>query len=194
MEAIAYHEGNPGHHMQISIAQELTSVPQFRTLVGYTAFSEGWGLYAELLAREMGAYQNGYSEFGRLVTEMWRAVRLVVDTGIHAEGWSEEGAIAYFKENTSLGDAAIKAEVRRYIVWPGQATAYKIGMMKILELRGYAEQTLGEDFDIRDFHDVVLGGGALPLTILDRRVRNWVTATAAESASQQSAAAAASGI
>lgn len=174
MEAIAYHEGNPGHHMQISIAQELTSVPAFRTQMGFTAFSEGWGLYAELLAKEMGAYQDDYSEFGRLTTEIWRAIRLVVDTGIHSKGWTEEGAIAYFKENSAIADGAIKAEVQRYFVWPGQATAYKIGMLKILELRAYAESALGDNFDIREYHDTVLGGGALPLTILERRVQNWV--------------------
>jgi len=175
MEAIAYHEGNPGHHMQLSIAQESTSVPQFRTQAGSTVYSEGWGLYAELLAKEMGAYQDPYSDFGRLTTEIWRAVRLVVDTGIHAKGWSEEGAIAYFKENSAVADGAIKAEVRRYFAWPGQATAYKIGMLKILALRRSAEEALGDRFDIREFHDTVLGGGALPLSILERRVDNWVS-------------------
>ena len=174
MEAIAYHEGNPGHHMQISIAQESESVPKFRTQLGFTAFSEGWGLYAELLAKEMGAYADPYSDFGRLSTEIWRAVRLVVDTGIHAKGWSEEQAIAYFKANSALADGAIKAEVRRYFVWPGQATAYKIGMLKIQELRGMAETALGDRFDIRAFHDTVLGGGALPLSILERRIEEWV--------------------
>ena len=174
MEAVAYHEGIPGHHMQISIAQELTSVPQFRTQSGFTAYSEGWGLYAELLAKEMGAYEDEYSEFGRLITEMWRAIRLVVDTGLHSKGWTEEGAIAYFKENSAISDAAIKAEVRRYIVWPGQATAYKIGMMKILDLRAYAKAELGDEFDIRDFHDTILGGGPLPLPVLQRRVERWV--------------------
>jgi uncharacterized protein (DUF885 family) len=174
MEAIAYHEGNPGHHMQISIAQELTSVPQFRTQAGFTAYSEGWGLYAELLAKEMGAYENDYTDFGRLVTEMWRAVRLVVDTGLHSKGWTEEQAIAYFKLNTPIEDEAVKSEVRRYLVLPGQATAYKVGMLKILELRKYAKETLGDKFDIRAFHDTILGGGAMPLTILERRVKDWV--------------------
>ena len=174
MEAIAYHEGNPGHHMQISIAQESESVPKFRTQLGFTAYSEGWGLYAELLAKEMGAYQDPYSDFGRLSTEIWRAARLVVDTGIHAKGWSEEQAIAYFKANSALADGAIKAEVRRYFVWPGQATAYKIGMLKIQELRRSAAAALGDRFDIRAFHDTVLGGGALPLGILERRVEQWI--------------------
>ena len=182
MEAIAYHEGNPGHHMQVSIAQELTDVPTFRTQSFHTAYGEGWGLYAELLAKEMGAYEDPYSDFGRLVTEMWRAVRLVVDTGIHTKGWTEEGAVAYFKDNTALAEEAILAEVRRYTVWPGQATAYKVGMLKIQELRAYAAAELGERFDLRAFHDVVLGGGSLPLDILERRVRNWVAAEQREAA------------
>jgi len=175
MEGVAYHEGNPGHHMQISIAQELTSVPQFRTQANFTAYSEGWGLYAELLAKEMGAYQDDFSDFGRLVNEMWRAVRLVVDTGLHTKGWTEEQAIAYFKEKTPIAEEAILSEVRRYLVLPGQATSYKIGMLKILALRESAKQALGERFDIRGFHDTVLGGGAMPLAILERRVNDWVS-------------------
>ena len=174
MEAIAYHEGNPGHHMQISIAQELTSVPTFRTQAGFTAYSEGWGLYAELLAKEMGAYQNPYSDFGRLITEMWRAVRLVVDTGLHSKGWTEQQAIDYFLDKTPIAQGAVISEVRRYIVWPGQATGYKIGMLKILELRSKAQQALGDKFDIKAFHDTVLSGGALPLSVLEKRVDNWV--------------------
>ena len=174
MEAIAYHEGNPGHHMQISIAQELTSVPEFRTQAGFTAFSEGWGLYSELLAKEMGAYQNPYSDFGRLITEIWRAVRLVVDTGLHSKGWTEAEAIAYFGEKAPVAPEAVKSEVRRYIVWPGQATAYKIGMLHIQKLRKNAETALGDKFDIRGFHDIVLGGGAMPLDLLERRVNAWV--------------------
>jgi uncharacterized protein (DUF885 family) len=176
MEAIAYHEGSPGHHMQISIAQELTTVPTFRTQANFTAYSEGWALYAELLAKEMGAYQNPYSDFGRLITEMWRAVRLVVDTGLHSKGWTEQQAIDYFLEKTPIAKGAVLSEVRRYIVMPGQATAYKIGMLKIQELRHYAEQELGDNFDIRDFHDTILTGGALPLSVLERRVKNWVSA------------------
>lgn len=174
MEAIAYHEGNPGHHMQISIAQELQSVPEFRTQAGFTVYSEGWGLYAEQLAKEMGAYQNPYSDFGRLITEIWRAVRLVVDTGMHAKGWTEEDAVKYFEKYTPIAEGAVRSEVRRYLVMPGQATAYKIGMIKILELREKAKQQLGEKFDIRGFHDTVLGGGALPLHILERRVDQWI--------------------
>lgn len=180
MEGVAYHEGNPGHHMQISIAQELTSVPQFRTQANFTAYSEGWGLYAELLAKEMGAYKNDYSDFGRLVNEMWRAVRLVVDTGLHAKGWTEAQAIAYFKEKTPIAEEAIISEVRRYLVLPGQATSYKIGMLKIIELRENAKKVLGERFDIRGFHDTILGGGAMPLAILERRVNDWVNSEMAK--------------
>ncbi|WP_445428776.1 DUF885 domain-containing protein [Alishewanella sp. HL-SH05] len=174
MEAIAYHEGSPGHHMQISIAQELTSVPTFRTQTGFTAYVEGWALYSELLAKEMGAYENPYSDFGRLITEIWRAVRLVVDTGLHSKGWTEQEAIEYFLAKTPIANEAVRSEVRRYIVWPGQATAYKIGMIKILELRSHAQQQLGERFDIRAFHDTVLSGGALPLAVLEKRVNNWI--------------------
>ncbi|MGM0481164.1 MAG: DUF885 domain-containing protein [Pseudomonadota bacterium] len=176
MEAIAYHEGSPGHHMQISIAQELESVPEFRTQAGFTVYSEGWGLYSEQLAKEMGAYQDPYSNFGRLITEIWRAVRLVVDTGMHAKGWTEEDAVKYFEQYTPIAEGAVRSEVRRYLVMPGQATAYKIGMIKILELREQAKQALGAKFDIRGFHDTVLGGGALPLHILERRVEQWIAA------------------
>lgn len=176
MEAIAYHEGNPGHHMQISIAQELEDVPQFRTQARFTVYSEGWALYSEPLAKEMGGYENPYSDFGRLVTEIWRAVRLVVDTGMHAKGWTEEQAVDYFASHTPVPEAAVRSEIQRYLVMPGQATSYKIGMMKIQELRAWAEQELGDDFDIRGFHDTVLGGGALPLPLLERQVQNWVAA------------------
>ena len=174
IEAIAYHEGNPGHHMQISIAQELEDVPQFRTQARFTVFSEGWGLYSELLAKEMGGYQDPYSDFGRLITEMWRAIRLVVDTGMHAKGWTEADAVAYFAEHSPIAEGAIRSEVQRYLVMPGQATSYKIGMLKIQELRNEAEAALGDDFDIRGFHDTLLGGGAMPLPILERQVRNWI--------------------
>ncbi len=175
LEVIAYHEGLPGHHMQISIAQELESVPTFRTQAGFTAYSEGWGLYSELLAKEMpNTYIDPLSDFGRLGSEIWRAIRLVVDTGIHSKGWTEEEAIAYFQENSAVTDAQARSEVRRYMVIPGQATSYKVGMLKILELRAKAEAELGDDFDIRGFHDTVLGGGAMPLTILERRVDQWI--------------------
>jgi uncharacterized protein (DUF885 family) len=175
LEVIAYHEGLPGHHMQISIAQELTGVPTFQTQVGYGAYAEGWGLYSERLAKEMpGTYADPYSDFGRLTSEMWRAIRLVVDTGLHSKGWTEEQAIAFFQDNSPMPPETIRNEVRRYIVWPGQATSYKVGMIKILELRGEAERELGGEFDIRGFHDAVLGGGSLPLSLLERRVREWI--------------------
>ncbi len=174
LEVIAYHEGLPGHHMQASIAQELEGVPTFRTQARFTAYSEGWGLYSELLAKEMGAYEDPYSDFGRLTTEMWRAIRLVVDTGLHAKGWSEEEAQQYFYDNSPIPEGAVKSEVRRYLVNPGQATAYKIGMLKIIELRKKAEASLGDTFDIRGFHDTILGGGAVPLHIMEQRVEQWM--------------------
>jgi uncharacterized protein (DUF885 family) len=174
LEVIAYHEGNPGHHMQISIAQELKEVPTFRTQAGFTAYSEGWGLYAELLAKEMGAYKDPYSEMGRLSSEIWRAIRLVLDTGIHAKGWTEQQSVDYFTQNSPSAAGAIRSEVQRYFVIPGQATAYKIGMQKILDLRAKAKAALGDRFDIKGFHDTVLGGGAMPLEILERRVDEWI--------------------
>lgn len=175
LEVIAYHEGLPGHHMQIAIAQELEGLPVFRTQAGFNAYSEGWGLYSEWLATEIdGTYEDPYSEFGRLGSEMWRAVRLVVDTGLHAKDWTEDEAFDYFLENAAITEAQARSEVQRYIVMPGQATGYKIGMLKIQELRAKAEAALGEDFDIRAFHDVILGGGAMPLTILERRVDGWI--------------------
>jgi len=175
LEVVAYHEGLPGHHMQISIAQELEGIPTFRTQAGFGAYSEGWGLYAELLAKEIpGTFADPYSDFGRLGSEIWRAIRLVVDTGLHAKGWSEEEAVQYFKANAAAPETQIRSEIRRYLVLPGQATSYKIGMLKILELRAHAKAELGEKFDIRGFHDTVLGGGALPLLILERRVNNWI--------------------
>ena len=179
MEGVAYHEGVPGHHMQISIAQELESVPMFRTQAGFTAYSEGWGLYSETLAGEMGGYENPYYDFGRLVNEIWRAIRLVVDTGLHSKGWTEADGIRYFEENSSISQGAIKAEVQRYMVMPGQATSYKIGMLKIQELRQKAERELGDQFDIRQFHDAILGGGAMPLELLERRVNEWIRKTKA---------------
>lgn len=174
LEVIAYHEGHPGHHMQISIAQELKGLPTFRTQAGFTAYLEGWALYSERLAKEMGAYKDPYSEFGRLSSELWRAIRLVVDTGIHAVGWTEQRAVDYFTTNSPSAEGAIRSEIQRYIVWPGQATAYKVGMQKILELRAKATKALGDKFDIKGFHDTVLGGGALPLTLLERRVDDWI--------------------
>lgn len=176
IEVIAYHEGNPGHHMQRSIAQETAGLPQFRAQAGFTAFTEGWALYSEPLAKEMGAYEDPYSDFGRLTTEIWRAIRLVVDTGLHAKGWTEDEAVAYFTANSPAATGQIRSEVRRYIVTPGQATAYKIGMLKIQELRRRGEGALGDQFDIRGFHDLILGGGAVPLSILERRIDGWVAA------------------
>ncbi len=175
LEVIAYHEGNPGHHMQVSISQELESLPKFRSQGNFiSAFGEGWALYSELLAKEMGAYDDPYSDFGRLTTEMWRAIRLVVDTGLHAKGWDQEQAVAYFLANSPIPETAVRSEVMRYLVMPGQATSYKIGMIKIQELRAKAEAELGDDFDIRGFHDTVLGGGSVPLTILETQVDNWI--------------------
>ncbi len=175
MEVIAYHEGNPGHHLQISIAQEHEGIPRFRTQSSFfTAYVEGWALYAELLAKEMGAYEDPYADFGRLTTEMWRAIRLVVDTGLHHQRWSGERAVAYFLANSPEPEESVRAEVRRYLVLPGQATAYKVGMLEILGLRGRARRALGPRFDIRAFHDTVLGGGSLPLDVLRARVDAWI--------------------
>ncbi len=175
LEVIAYHEGLPGHHMQISIAQELKGIPTFRTQAGFTAYSEGWGLYSEWLATQMpGTYLDPYSRFGRLGSEMWRAIRLVVDTGLHAKGWTQEQAVQYFMANSAITELQAQSEVRRYMVLPGQATSYKIGMLKIQELRRKAEAALDTKFDIRAFHDTVLGGGAMPLTILEQRVDRWI--------------------
>ncbi|MBO6584284.1 MAG: DUF885 domain-containing protein [Hyphomonas sp.] len=175
LEVIAYHEGIPGHHMQISIAQELEGVPQFRTQAGFTAYIEGWALYSEWLATEFpDTYEDPYSNFGRLGSEIWRAIRLVVDTGIHSKGWTEEEAVQYFLNNTAITEMQARSEIQRYIVMPGQATSYKIGMMKIQQLRKKAEDELGDKFDIRAFHDTVLGGGALPLEILERRIDQWI--------------------
>ena len=175
LEVIAYHEGIPGHHMQISIAQELEGVPQFRTQAGFTAYIEGWALYSEWLATEFpDTYEDPYSNFGRLGSEIWRAIRLVVDTGIHSKGWTEEEAVQYILNNTAITEMQARSEIQRYIVMPGQATSYKIGMMKIQQLRKKAEDELGDKFDIRAFHDTVLGGGALPLEILERRIDQWI--------------------
>ncbi|HEX7028934.1 MAG TPA: DUF885 domain-containing protein, partial [Gammaproteobacteria bacterium] len=174
MEALAYHEGVPGHHMQIAIAQEVKDMPRFRRYGFYTAYVEGWGLYAELLPKEIGFYSDPYSDFGRLAMELWRACRLVVDTGIHSKRWSREQAIEYLMQNTPSPRPEVEDAVDRYSVLPSQATAYKIGMLKILELRARAIRELGDKFDIREFHDVVLRNGALPLNILESLIDEWL--------------------
>ncbi|WP_417477385.1 DUF885 domain-containing protein [Maricaulis sp.] len=177
MEALAYHEGIPGHHMQLAIMQELEGVPSFRRFGGYTAYTEGWGLYSELLPREFGFYSDPYSDFGRLAMELWRACRLVVDTGIHHHQWSRQDAVDYLATNTPNPQGDVENAIDRYVVYPGQANAYKIGMLEILRLRGIAEAELGEAYDIRDFHDVVLTQGAMPLAILEERVQDYIAAT-----------------
>ena len=174
MEALAYHEGIPGHHMQIAISQELEGVPKFRKFGGYTAYIEGWGLYSELLPKEMGLYEDPYSDFGRLAMELWRACRLVVDTGIHAMKWTRQEGIDYYVNNTPNATSDGVKMVERHIVMPSQATAYKVGMLKILELREDAKMQLGDKFDIRQFHDVVLKNGPVPLNVLENFVNEWI--------------------
>ena len=174
MEALTLHESVPGHHLQIAISQELTSVPEFRKTSRYVAFVEGWGLYAESLGPDLGMYQDPYSQFGQLTYEMWRAIRLVVDTGMHALGWSRDQAIDYFRQNSAKTEHDIVVEIDRYIVMPGQALAYKIGELKLKELRALASKELGAKFDVRTFHDAVLGSGALPLDVLEENIRAFI--------------------
>lgn len=174
MEALAYHEGIPGHHMQLAISQELDGLPRFRRFGSATAYTEGWGLYSEFVPKEMGLYEDPYSDFGRLAMELWRACRLVVDTGIHQLRWTRQEAIDYLVENTPNPVADAEKAIGRYIVWPGQATAYKIGMLKIIELREKARDALGEKFDIRGYHDVILRNGPLPLSMLEEEVDKWI--------------------
>jgi len=176
VEAIAYHEGIPGHHLQFSIAQELPDLATFRKYASYNAYSEGWALYAERLGKELGFYQDPYSEYGRLENEMWRSIRLVVDTGVHYKHWSRQQMIDFFHEHTAMDDQNIETEVDRYICWPGQALSYKLGQMAILDLREQARKGLGSSFDIRSFHDAVLAEGPLPLDVLRDEVTRWIAA------------------
>ncbi|WP_446830370.1 DUF885 domain-containing protein [Candidatus Foliamicus sp.] len=178
LPALTVHEAVPGHHLQIALAQELEGVPEFRRALGFTAFVEGWALYTEWLGIEMGIYTTPYEHFGRLSYEMWRACRLVIDTGIHALGWTRGQALAYLADNTSLSLANVENEINRYIAWPGQALAYKLGELKIKELRRRAEDTLGESFDVRAFHDAVLANGALPLPLLEREIAAFISRSA----------------
>lgn len=174
VEAVAYHEGLPGHHLQISIAQELTGLPEFRKYQDYTAFTEGWGLYSERLGKDVGFYKDLYNDYGRLENDMWRAIRLVVDTGMHSQHWTRQQMVDYFHEHSAIDDTNIQAEVDRYIAWPAQALGYKMGQLKILELRDKAKAALGPKFDIKAFHDEILDSGALPLDVLEQRVDAWI--------------------
>ncbi len=176
IESTAYHEGVPGHHMQLALQQELPTLPPFRQQGGFTAFIEGWALYSERLGREVGAFQDPYSMYGHLQEEIWRAIRLVVDTGLHHKRWTREQVVAYMREHSNTDEPDIQSEADRYIAWPGQALAYKIGQLKILELRERARRKLGKQFDIRAFHDEVLGAGALPLDTLEKRIDGWIAA------------------
>jgi uncharacterized protein (DUF885 family) len=176
VEAVAYHEGIPGHHLQISITQELTGLPAFRQQSYYTAYTEGWALYSERLGKEIGFYQDPYSDYGRLEADMWRAIRLVVDTGVHSQKWTRQQMVDYFHEHSTLDETNIQSEVDRYVAWPAQALGYKMGQLKILELRDRAKTALGPKFDLKAFHDVVLDSGALPMDVLDKQVDAWITA------------------
>jgi uncharacterized protein (DUF885 family) len=188
VESIAYHEGLPGHHLQISIAQEMTGLPQFRKYMHYTAYTEGWGLYAERLGKDIGFYQDPYSDFGRLEADIFRGVRLVVDTGVHSDHWTRQQMVDYFHAHSGLDDATVNAECDRYIAWPAQALGYKMGQLKILELRARADQALGAKFDLRAFHDQVIDSGALPLDVLDARINAWIQSQIPPQKSQESAA------
>ena len=176
METTAYHEGSPGHHMQSAIALENEDMPMFRRDVWYSAYGEGWALYSEALAKEMGAFKEPYMDFGRLINEQWRAMRLVVDSGLHAMQWSEQQAVDYFMENAPMPETTARAEIQRYLLSPGQASSYKAGMLRIQAMRARAEDALGAKFDIRDFHDMYLAGGSVPLPVLEKRLDSWIAA------------------
>jgi prolyl oligopeptidase len=174
MEVLSVHEAVPGHHLQIALQMELEETPEFRKYIDFTAFTEGWGLYSESLGYELGLYKDPYSQFGALTYDMWRAVRLVVDTGMHYKGWTRQQAIDFFMDNAAKTETDIVNEIDRYISWPGQALAYKIGQLKMLELRQKCEGALGDDFDIKAFHDEMLGAGALPMEVLETRMNRWL--------------------
>jgi uncharacterized protein (DUF885 family) len=176
VEAVSYHEGIPGHHLQISIAQELTGIPEFRKYTYYTAYTEGWGLYSERLGKDVGFYKDPYSDYGRLEADIWRAIRLVVDTGVHSQHWTRQQMVDYFHDHSAIDETNIQAEVDRYIAWPAQALGYKMGQLKLLELRDRAKTALGPKFDIKAFHDEVLDSGALPMDVLEQRVDAWIAA------------------
>ncbi|WP_417665783.1 DUF885 domain-containing protein [Pseudidiomarina sp.] len=188
MEALTLHEAAPGHHLQGALAREMSDLPDYRRYTYISAFGEGWGLYAEWLGKEMGFYQDPYSDFGRLSYEMWRAARLVVDTGMHAMGWSRQQAMDFMASNTALSLHNVKTEIDRYITWPGQALSYKLGEMLIRQLRTEAEQALGADFDLREFHEVILRNGSIPLDVLQQETRNWIDSQVAERSAERSAA------
>jgi len=185
VESIAYHEGLPGHHLQIAIAQELTGIPEFRRYEYYTAFTEGWGMYAEQLGKDVGFYQDPYNDYGRLEDDIWRAIRLVVDTGVHSQRWTRQQMVDYFHDHSAIPDTDVQAEVDRYIAWPSQALGYKIGQLKLLELRAKAQKALGDRFDLRAFHDQVIDSGALPLDSLEARIDAWIAATTAQPNTQK---------
>ena len=174
VEAVSYHEGLPGHHLQLSIAQELTGLPEFRKFAYYTAYTEGWGLYSERLGKELGFYQDPYSDYGRLEADIWRAIRLVVDTGVHSKHWSRQQMVDFFHEHSAIDETNIQAETDRYIAWPAQALGYKMGQLKLLELRQRAQTALGSKFQLKDFHDLVIDSGALPLDVLEKHVDAWI--------------------
>jgi uncharacterized protein (DUF885 family) len=174
MESLYLHEAVPGHHYQMSLAQEATELPRFRRFAHDSAYGEGWALYAESLGPDLGLYRDAYSLFGAHMAEAWRAAQLVVDTGLHSRGWTRDQAIDYLRDNTALGEADIVAEVERCIAWPGQALSYKVGQLRIMELRRRAQAALGPRFDVRAFHEQVVGGGSLPLPVLETKIDRWI--------------------